>query len=251
MNKLVSKTPLIVLGLAAVFMVASCSSTKKMESLKNEKTSIQKSLTTCNSAKAKLSADLVQANKAKAATQQKLDARNRELSALKKAVEVERQKINKMKAELNAAFSGYDKNSIKIDERDGRLIVVMQNKVLYQSGKVKIDTQGEQAIQAISKVFRNNKGLNILVESHTDDVPISNKLYKDNWDLSVARSVAVVRMLEGNGVNPTRLTAAGRGEFVPVSQIAPDDSKTKSLNRRTEFIISPKMAGLFKLLNEL
>ena len=239
-------------------MISSCGSSKKLTALEGEKQSIQNMLNSCTSEKSKLEADLAQSQKeaaeskrAAAEMQKKMDASDMELTNIRNLVAAEQQKIQKMKAELITAFSDYDKNAVKIDERDGRLIVVMQNKILYQSGKVALDASGMEAIQTISQVFKNNKGLNILVESHTDDVPIKTQNYKDNWDLSVARSVAVVRLLEKYGVNPTRITAAGRGEFVPVSQIAPDNSETKAKNRRTEFIITPKIQGLYKLLNEL
>ena len=170
---------------------------------------------------------------------------------MKNIMSSEKAKLQKLKKELKDAFSGYDKGQVKIEDRDGQLIVVMQNKILYTSGKVDINEIGQEAITTMAQVFKNNKGLNILVESHTDDRPISNAKFKDNWDLSVARSVGVVRLLEAQGVNPTRMTAAGRGEFVPVMQITGDEDAARAANRRTEFIISPKLSGIYKMLGEI
>lgn len=238
------------LALGALAFFSSCSAAKQVKALESEKMNMERSISELNKEKIKLTSDLDKTNNALTLANDKLAKDVAEMSALKKLLRVEDMKIQKMKKELTSAFSGYDKNAISIDERDGRLIVVMQNKILYRPGKVDLDDKGIEAIQTISQVFKANKGLNILVESHTDDTPINNPKFKDNWDLSVARSVTVVRMLEKYGINPTRMTAAGRGEFVPVSKVMAINSEAKATNRRTEFVISPNMRGLYKLLAE-
>lgn len=235
----------------SILLFSSCTTTKKLKESQEATRTMQSSFDNCNETKDKISADLAALQKQLTKIKQVSEVENMELDALKKFLKQEEAKIQKLRTELKAAFSDYDKEAIRIEERDGRLVVIMQNKILYQAGKADVDLGGKEAIEIISQVFKVNKGLNILVESHTDDTPISNSKYKDNWDLSVARSVTVVRMLEKYGVNPTRLTAAGRGEFVPANKIAPINSEASASNRRTEFIITPKIKALYQLLNEL
>lgn len=245
-----NKINFFALGLA-ILTFTSCATSKKVKTLENERMSMQSAMETCKKDKDKLTADLAQIQMELAKTKEIAETEKMELAAIKTFLKKEEAKIQKMRKELRAAFASYDKNAIRLEDRDGRLVVVMQNKILYQPGRANIDTEGQTAIETISQVFKANKGLNILVESHTDDKQINNAKFKDNWDLSVARSVTVVRLLEKYGVNPTRLTAAGRGEFVPAKRIASISAETDMANRRTEFIITPKTAALYTLLNEL
>lgn len=249
MNFTISNIAKGVLALFLFFAVASCSSTKKIQDLENAKMDLQNAYDECMASQSKLKNDLAESKNEKAKLEEDLDAKSMEMQALKNVIDENNQKMNKMKAELKVAFAGFQ--GVKIEEKAGRLIVTMPNKILFQSAKVDLDAKGLEAIQTISKVFKNNQGLNILVEGHTDDIPIKNPRFKDNWDLSVSRAVVVVRLLEKYGVNPTRMTAAGRGEFVPVANVAPLNAETRAQNRRTEFIITPKTQGLYKLLNDL
>lgn len=160
-------------------------------------------------------------------------------------------KLDKMKAELQAAFpNNLNDDNFSIREENGRLLITIPNNILYKSGDADFDENGLLVIQKLSKIFRANQGLQILVEGHTDDLPLNkNSKYKDNWDLSLARSVNVVRQLETYGVFPSRLTAAGRGYFAPISRLATDEARAQ--NRRTEIIIRPQIAELLKMIDEI
>ena len=160
-------------------------------------------------------------------------------------------KLDKMKAELQSAFpNNLDNENFSIREDNGRLLITIPNNILYKSGNADFDENGLMVIQKLSKVFRANEGLQILVEGHTDDLPLKkNNKYNDNWDLSLARSVNVVRQLETYGVFPSRLTAAGRGYFAPLSRLATDEARAQ--NRRTEIIIRPQIAELLKMIDEI
>jgi chemotaxis protein MotB len=125
----------------------------------------------------------------------------------------------------------------------------MSDKLLFKSGSVAVENKGKEAIKLLADVLGKNPDIDILIEGHTDNVPIKTAVYKDNWDLSVARATSIVRILtEEYKIEPTRLTASGKGEFSPrASNETPDG---RALNRRTEIILSPKLDEIMKLLNQ-
>lgn len=115
---------------------------------------------------------------------------------------------------MSAALSGFEGKGLTVEQRNGRIYVSMDNKLLFPSGSAAVDTKGREAIGKLSKAIENEKELSILVEGHTDTDKIgAGSSYKDNWDLSVARATSVVRIMqESSKVDPVRITAAGRGE---------------------------------------
>jgi len=125
--------------------------------------------------------------------------------------------------------------------------VSLSDKLLFKSGSAAIEDKGIEAIKVLADVLTKNSDIDILVEGHTDNIPIKTALYKDNWDLSVARSLSIVRILTDEyKIPPTRLTASGKGEFSPkVSNSTPEG---RASNRRTEIILSPKLDEIMKLL---
>lgn len=174
-----------------------------------------------------------------------------ELQILSSLYDAYYSKIKKMRSELEAAFPNNLKDAnFAIIEEDGRLIVRLPNRILYRSGNADFNDEALVIIQKLSKVFRANQGLNLLIEGHTDDVPVrSTSKYKDNWDLSLARAVNVVRQIETYGVHPQRLTAAGRANFAPIDRLVSEEARAK--NRRTEIIIRPKIAEMLKAMSQL
>lgn len=146
------------------------------------------------------------------------------------------------------ALLGFKDKGLTIDMRDGKVYVSLSNKLLFASGSTKIDASGKQALADLAGVLKEQEDITIMVEGHTDNVPIANLGdIKDNWDLSVMRSTEVVRLLVSNGVEPTRIIPSGRGEFIP--KVANDGPENKATNRRTEIIISPKLDELYSLIN--
>ena len=137
---------------------------------------------------------------------------------------------------------------VQVEVRGGVVYVSISDKLLYKSGSSKINKAAEEVIGKIATVVNDHEELNILVEGHTDDVPmINNKCVADNWDLSVKRATSVVRLLQTEYfVSPERLTAAGRSEFVPKE--LNNTPEGRSANRRTEIIITPKLDQFFQLL---
>jgi chemotaxis protein MotB len=148
---------------------------------------------------------------------------------------------------LKRSLSNINDEDVQVEVKGGVVYVSISDKLLFRSGSSRISSAAEEVLAKLATVINDHDDLNVLVEGHTDDVPINNSCLEDNWDLSVKRATSVVRKLQQDYyVNPERLTAAGRSEFVPK---APNtDSEGRSTNRRTEIIITPKMDQFFKLL---
>ncbi|MCB0546658.1 MAG: OmpA family protein [Phaeodactylibacter sp.] len=148
---------------------------------------------------------------------------------------------------LKRSLSNIDDEDIQVEVKGGFVHVSISDKLLFQSGSSRINKAAYSVLGKIATVVNDHDEMNIMVEGHTDDVPISNSCTADNWDLSVKRATSVVRILqEDYYVSPERMTAAGRSEYVP--KASNSNSAGRSLNRRTEIIIMPKLDQFFKLL---
>lgn len=155
--------------------------------------------------------------------------------------------VKALKNSVSAALLGYENNGLTVSQKNGKVYVSLEEQLLFASGSTIVDQKGEMAIKQLAKVLEKNADINVLIEGHTDNVPIKGGVIKDNWDLSVQRATAVVRIINSNSkVAPIRLTAAGRGEFVPVDNGNSVEARKK--NRRIEIILSPKLDELFQVL---
>ncbi|MCE2496384.1 MAG: OmpA family protein [Flavobacteriales bacterium] len=148
------------------------------------------------------------------------------------------------------ALLGFKGKGVNVEEKDGRIYVTLDNSLLFESGKWDVGSEGTQALDQLSAVLADNPDINILIEGHTDDDKYyGGQVIKDNWDLSVMRATSVVKILTKNkGVDPTRVTAAGRSEYLPVASNEEDAGKAK--NRRIEIILIPDYQALLDLINE-
>ncbi|PCH93920.1 MAG: cell envelope biogenesis protein OmpA [Bacteroidetes bacterium] len=157
--------------------------------------------------------------------------------------------VKRLKDLVANALKGFTGSGLTVEERNGKVYVSMEAKLLFSSGSTKIDPRGKKALVKLARVLETNRDVNVMVEGHTDSdkYQSSSGAIKDNWDLSVMRATAVVRILkESADIHPRRLTAAGRGQYFPI-----DDGETsaaKKKNRRIEVILSPKLDELFRLL---
>jgi chemotaxis protein MotB len=148
---------------------------------------------------------------------------------------------------LKRSLLDINDEDVQIEVRGGMVHVSISDKLLFQSGSSKISSAANDVLGKIAAVLNDHYELDVIVEGHTDNVPISTSCNKDNWDLSAKRATSVVRILENEYyVAPERLTAAGRSEYIPKADN--DTSSGRSLNRRTEIVITPKMDQFFKLL---
>ncbi len=155
--------------------------------------------------------------------------------------------VRALKDKVSDALLGFKDKGLTVVEKDGRVYVSLEAKLLFASGSTAVSAEGTSALIQLSKAIEGEKDLSILVEGHTDtDKIIGNSApYKDNWDLSVMRATSVVRIMQGNSsIDPTQLTAAGRGEYLPV------DPTDKAKNRRIEIILAPDLTELFNLISE-
>ena len=148
---------------------------------------------------------------------------------------------------LKRSLTDVNNEDIQIEIREGVVYVSISDKLLFRSGSARLSTQAQSVLGRIAAVLNDNQDLNVVVEGHTDSVPIDNTCMEDNWDLSVKRATSVVRTLsQAYSVAPERLTASGRAEYAP--KASNDMESGRSLNRRTEIIIAPKLDQFFKML---
>lgn len=156
--------------------------------------------------------------------------------------------VKALKDKVANALKGFEGSGLNISEKDGKVYVSMEDKLLFASGSWNINEQGLNAIKSIAKVLENEKDISVLIEGHTDNVPFrGNGQVKDNWDLSVMRATSVVKALLQNGdIEPVRLSASGRSEYLPIDNN--DSAEARAKNRRTEIILTPNLDQLFKLI---
>ena len=188
--------------------------------------------------------------------------RNTELLALKETELLEREKAlkdlqkvilrqdsitNRLNNLLKNALLGFKSDELSVEIKNGKVYVSMSDKLLFKSGSAAVETKGVEAIKVLADVILKNTDVDILIEGHTDNIPIKTAIYSDNWDLSVARSLSIVRILTNEYKVPAaRLTASGKGEFSPRSPNTTAEGRAS--NRRTEIILSPKLDEIMKLL---
>ena len=157
--------------------------------------------------------------------------------------------VQELRQMISNALLNFKENDISVTVKNGKVYVSLAEQLLFGSGSIQIDQKGVSALQQLANAIRAEKDINILVEGHTDNVPISKKsaYMNDNWDLSVMRATSITRILTKAGVSPEQITASGRGEFSPLAANTSADNKQK--NRRSEIIITPNLDELFKVLD--
>ncbi len=175
-----------------------------------------------------------------------LGDREAKLADLQKEIAAKDAAMKSLKDRVSAALAGFEGKGLTVTQKDGKIYVNLDNKLLFKSGSTVVESEGKQALGSLGKAIESEKDLAILVEGHTDTDKITpGGSMKDNWDLSVLRATSVVRILqESSRIDPTRITAGGRGEYVPV------DPADKAKNRRIEVILAPDLAALYKLVQD-
>ena len=150
---------------------------------------------------------------------------------------------------LRDALLGFKSDELSVEVKNGKVYVSMSDKLLFKSGSAAVEIKGKEAIKVLAGVLEKNPDIDILIEGHTDNVPIKTAVYQDNWDLSVARATSIVRILTVDyKILPTRLTASGKGEYSP--RATNETPEGRALNRRTEIILSPKLDEIMQLLKQ-
>ena len=181
--------------------------------------------------------------------EQLLAAREQSLREMQQIIARQDSITQRLNDVLRNALLGFDSDELSVEIKNGKVYVSMSDKLLFKSGSAAVETKGKEAISLLGEVLGKNSDIDILIEGHTDNVPIKTANYKDNWDLSVARATAIVRVLtDDHNITPTRLTASGKGEFMP--RESNDTAEGRARNRRTEIILSPKLDELMELLTK-
>ncbi len=179
---------------------------------------------------------------------QKREARVYELENL---IAQQEKQVDEVRRKLKEALFNFEGKGLSVEQRDGKVYVSLENSLLFPSGSWSVNKIGKQALDQLATVLAQNPDLNVMVEGHTDSDPFNGSTaVKDNWDLSVMRATAIVKILtETSAMNPNRITAAGRSEFVPIA--SNETSAGKAKNRRTEIIITPDLSEIVKVLGEV
>ena len=178
-----------------------------------------------------------------------LDKRNTRLVELEKILFKKDSVVNALKDKVSSALLGFENNGLTITIKNGKVYVSLEEQLLFKTGSTVVDPKGVTALKDLARVLEQNPDINIMIEGHTDDVPYRSGggPIKDNWDLSVKRATAIVRiLLDDSKIDPKRFIAAGRGEFLPVDPAKTAEARQK--NRRTEIILTPKLDELFRIL---
>jgi chemotaxis protein MotB len=198
----------------------------------------------------KKEADLLAQEKTLQKAQANLNASAVRVLELEGIIAAKEAQMKKLKDAISAALTNFEGNGLTVEQRDGKVYVSMENKLLFESGSWDVNTRGREAVVALGNVLGDNKEIDVLIEGHTDNVPYGEKgLIKNNWDLSTKRATAIVTILtENNNIPRENLTAAGRGEYAPIASNATSEGKAK--NRRIEVVLTPKLDEISRLLNE-
>ena len=181
--------------------------------------------------------------------QSQLELREARVKELEDIIAQKDAAVKALKDKIKAALTGFEDKGITVEERNGRVYVSMEAKLLFASGSTTVGSEGKVAVVQLAKALEGQNDLTILVEGHTDSDPMHSTSIKDNWDLSVLRATSVVRiMVENSTIDEATLTAAGRGEFFPIADNSTAEGKAK--NRRIEVILTPNLDKLFEILDD-
>ena len=205
----------------------------KEEELRQKEQQLTEQQETFRLQRSEMIAKQAELEREEATTRAQLQAKERELEAVRSSV--------------TKALVGFADKGLKVETKDGKVYVSMENKLMFPSASWTVSKEGANAIKELAKVLEQDTTLNIMVEGHTDNDPYrGNTAVKDNWDLSVMRATAIVKLLlqHGPAINPSRIEACGHGEFAPKADNS--TAEGKAANRRTEIILTPNLDKLLR-----
>jgi len=180
------------------------------------------------------------------AKEQEIIERERALNALRAKIQQKDSLMTALRKTVSDALLGFEGKGLTVEQKNGRVYVSMEAKLLFATGSTVVDQKGKKAIIDLSRAIQDTDGLDVMVEGHTDDDEFSKSEFpRNNWDLSVLRATSVINiMVENSDINPEILVAAGRSQYMPV------DPDNKARNRRIEVVLSPKLIELYQMLEE-
>ena len=228
---------------------------KKMDVLKDSYAALEKNSSESLKANMAKNRELLEQlgakEKALALEQEQLNKNNQRLQELEALIVAKEESMRKLKETLSKALNSFEGKGLTVEQKNGKVYVSMENKLLFKSGSWAVGTEGKTAVVEVGKVLGDNPDISVLIEGHTDDDPFGGSgPIADNWDLSTKRATAIVAILsENKSVNKQNLTAAGRGEFSPLASNATAEGKAK--NRRIEIILTPRLDEIAEMLKDI
>ena len=189
--------------------------------------------------------------RALALEQERLNKSAQRLKELEELIAAKEASMKKLKETLSKALNSFEGKGLTVEQKNGKVYVSMENKLLFNSGSWAVGSEGKKAVVELGKVLGDNPDISVLIEGHTDDDAFTaSGPIADNWDLSTKRATAIVGILsENKKINKQNVTAAGRGEFSPLGSNATAEGKAK--NRRIEIILTPRLDAIAAMLNEI
>jgi chemotaxis protein MotB len=262
------KTPFYYLAFFSLiisFSLTSCVSSKKFKAseatvsqLRDDNANVQNRLSNCNAQVKDLNDQktsllnensLVLNDLKSLSTESKMTIADqaRRLKTLQDMIQAQKNVMNKLKNSIAEALMNYKTDELSVYNKDGNVYVSLAEKLLFKSGSDVVDPKGREALKSLALVICNTKDISVMIEGHTDNVPIKTKQFKDNWDLSTARATSIVRILTiDNSFDSNRITASGKSQFHPINDN--ETTEGRAGNRRTEVILSPDLKEIYKLL---
>jgi chemotaxis protein MotB len=257
-----------ILTLVLILLLPACVSNKKFTSsqasvdkLQKENAATLDQLSACNDRAKKLNdansslqnenslaqTDLKALKELSAASKMTIADQANRLKSLQDRIQAQKDFMTKLKNSIADALMNYKTDELYVYIKDGKVYVSLEEKLLFKSGSDVVDPKGKEAVKSLAAVLKNTSDINVMIEGHTDNVPIKTKLFKDNWDLSTARATSILRLITKDyGFDPTRITASGKGEYHPVK--TNNNVEGRAANRRTEIILSPNLNEIYQLL---
>ncbi len=267
----------MLMSATAALLLSSCVSQKKYNELETKQRETQDQLNTatvklnsCLDEKERLNGQVANLNNTNAAllnnvgnlaTLSKKEAENmeRSLESIKEkdlAIRSMQDAMNKkdsvtlaLVTSLKGALGNLNDEDIEINVEKGVVYVSISDKLLFDSGRYNVTSRAKEVLGKVATVVNNKPNIEFMVEGHTDDKAISTSMFEDNWDLSVKRATSVVRVLQDEfGVEPARMTAAGRSYYVPLASNETAEGRAK--NRRTRIVVLPKLDQFYSMIED-
>jgi chemotaxis protein MotB len=257
-----------VFAIMAVFfglLITSCVPAKRLDAsqarvgkLQQDSVNILSQLTDCNAIVSNLKTQNTAVKDEYALIQTELEAsftaskmtiadQSKRLKTLQDIIQSQKDIMVRLKNSIVDALINFKADELNVNIKDGNVYVSLEEKLLFKSGSDVVDPKGKEALKSLAQVLNNSRDFTVMIEGHTDNVPIKTKLFQDNWDLSTARATSILRILTNiYEFDSNRITASGKGQFHPVK--TNDTPEGRAGNRRTEIILSPDLKEIYTLL---
>ena len=189
-----------------------------------------------------------QLNTSNSALSADLQSKEQRIAEMQRILDQKDAAVKALRQKVGDALLGFNAQDLQVNVKNGKVYVSLSEQLLFKSGSTKVDPKGQDALKKLATALKGNQDVNVLVEGHTDNVPITKGTLgmRDNWDLSVLRATEITRILTDAGLPAAQVTPSGRSHYVPVA--TNDTPANKATNRRTEIILTPKLDELFQIL---